>query len=45
MSFLIGMFQFHCKSEHKQVKSNEFKRDMGKSDSILPYLQNSTLFK
>ena len=27
------MFQFQRKSEHKQVKSNEIKRHMSKSDS------------
>ena len=45
MTFLIGIFQFHCKSKHKQVKSNKIKQDMYKSDSIFPYLQSSTLFK
>ena len=45
MTFIIGIFQFHCKSEHKQVKRNEIKQDMRKSDSTFPYLQQCTLFK
>ena len=45
MSFIIAIFQFHCISEHKQVKGNEIKGDMCKSDSTLPYLQRGTLFK
>ena len=42
---VIGTFQFHCKSEHKQVKWNKITCEMCKSDSIFPYLQRSTLFK
>ena len=34
MTFIIGIFQFHCKDEDKQVKCT------CKSDSILPYLQS-----
>ena len=45
MAFIIGIFQLHCKSEQKEVKRNKIKWDMCKSDSISPYLQNSTLFK
>ena len=45
MTFIIGIFQFYYKSEHKQVKRNKIKQDMCKSDSIIPYLQVSTLFK
>ena len=45
MTFIIGIFQFYYKSEHKQVKKNKIKQDMCKSDSIIPYLQVSTLFK
>ena len=45
MTFIIGIFQFHCKSEHKQVKWKESKEDMWKSDSIFPYLKSGTLFK
>ena len=45
MTFIIDIFQFHCKSEQKQVKWNEIKRDMCKSDSIFPYLQRGTLLK
>ena len=45
MTFIIGIFQFHSKSEHIQVKGNEIKEDMCKSDSAFPYLQSSTLFK
>ena len=30
-------FQFHCKSEYKQVTWNKIKQDMRKSDSIFPY--------
>ena len=43
MTFIIGNFQFHCKSEHKQVQRNKIIWDMCKSDSIFPYLQSSTL--
>ena len=45
MTFLINIFQLHCKSEHKQVKSNKIKQDMYKSDGIVCYLQSRTLFK
>ena len=45
MTFIIGIIQFHCKNEPKQLKWNEIKEDMCKSDSTFPYLQNSTLFK
>ena len=34
MTFIFDTFQFHCKSESKQVKSNEMQHDMCKSDSI-----------
>ena len=40
--FIIGIFQFHCKSEHKQVKWNKMKEDMFKTDSIFPCLQSSS---
>ena len=33
--FLIGIFEFHCKSEHKQVKSNKIKPDMCKFLTVL----------
>ena len=42
MTFIIGIFQFQF---HIQVKGNEIKEDMCKSDSAFPYLQSSTLFK
>ena len=45
MTFMIGIFQFHCKSEHKKVKGNEIKGDMHKSDSAFTYLQRATIFK
>ena len=45
MTFIIGILQFYCKSEHKQVSWNEFKRDMSKSDSIFPYLKRDILLK
>ena len=45
MTFITSIFQFHCKSEHIQVKRNKIKRDMCKSDGILPYLQRGKLFK
>ena len=35
--FNESIFQFHCKSERKQVKSNEIKQYMCKSDSIFPH--------
>ena len=41
----FGIFQLYWKSEHKQVKWNEIKWDMYKSDSIIPYLQCGALFK
>ena len=34
MTFIIGTFQSHCKSEYNQVKWNKITRDMWKSDSI-----------
>ena len=45
MTFIIGIFQFHYKSEHKQVNWNGIKQDICKSDSTFPYLQRGTLFK
>ena len=44
VTFTIGIFQFHCKIEYKQVKGKEIKGDMCKSDSTFPYLQRATLF-
>ena len=44
MTFMIGIFKFHCKSEHEQVMWNIIKQGMCKSDSIFLYLQCSTLF-
>ena len=34
MTFIVIISQFHCKSEHKQVKWNKVTRDMCKSDGI-----------
>ena len=45
MAFIIDILTFHGKSEHKQVKWNEIKRDICKCDSIFLYLQRGTLFK
>ena len=45
MTFIIGAFQFNCKSMHKHVKRNKVTQYMSKSDSSFPYLQSSTLFK
>ena len=45
MIFIFGIFQFHCKSDHKQVKWNKIKQGLCKSDRIFPYLQSSALFK
>ena len=45
MTFIIGAFQSHCKSEYNQVRWNKIIGGMCKSDSIFPYLQSSTLFK
>ena len=47
MTFIIWHYnwQFHCKSEHKQVKWDEIKQNMCKFDSIFRCLQLSTLFK
>ena len=36
MSFIIRIFQFRCKSEHKLIKRNEIEQGMLKSDSIFP---------
>ena len=33
MTFIIGIFQLHCKSKPKQVKGNEIKVGMCKSAS------------
>ena len=49
MTFIIHIFQFHGKSEHKQVKLNGIKRDMCKFDSIfviceVVYYLNDFLF-
>ena len=44
--FIIGTFQFHCKSEHKQVKWNKITQNLSKSDRIyIFYLQSSTFFQ
>ena len=43
MTIIIGIFQFHCKSEHKQAKWNKIEQDICKSDSISPYLQGSEI--
>ena len=43
--FKIAIFQFHSKSEHKQVKSNKIKQDTCKSNSIFPCLQSFTIFQ
>ena len=44
--FVINIFQFHWKSEHKQSKvKKKIKQDICESDSIFPYLQRGTLFK
>ena len=32
MTFIIAIFQFHCKKEHKQVKWDKIKRVICKSD-------------
>ena len=39
MTFIIGIFKFHCKNEHKQVNWNGIKGNMCKSESTFPYLQ------
>ena len=41
---LIGIFQFHCKSEPKQTSKKD-KRDMCQCESIFTYLKSSRLFK
>ena len=43
MTFIISIFQFHHRSEDKELKGNKIKQDMCKSDSIFPYVQSSTL--
>ena len=35
MTFIIDIFQFDCKNEHKQVKWNQIKQDMCKSENTL----------
>ena len=44
VAFTIVIFQFHCKIEHKQLKSNQIKQDMCKCDSMFPNLESSTIF-
>ena len=44
-AILIGIFQFDCKREHKQVKWNKIKRHMSKSEIIFHYLQSNGLFQ
>ena len=39
MTYIIGILQLHCKSEHKHVMWNKTTR------SIFSYLQSSALFK
>ena len=45
MNFITEPFRSQCKSEHNQVQRKKITRDMCKSDSILRYLQDSTVFK
>ena len=45
ITFIIDIFQFHCKIEHNQVKWNKITWDLCKSDSIFFYLQSSKLLK
>ena len=45
MTFIIGTFQFHFKSDHKQIKWNRITWEMCKSDSLFPYWQSRSLFK
>ena len=45
MTFMIGIFQFQCKSEHTQIKRDKIKQDMCKSESFFPYLQSITVFQ
>ena len=45
MTFLIGIFHFHCRSEHKQVKWNKIKQDICKSDILFPNLQSIIVFE
>ena len=45
ITVIVGTFQFHCKSEYKQVKQNKITRDMCNSGSIFSYLQSGTLFR
>ena len=45
MTFIIGIFPFLYKSEHKQLKWNKIKLDTCKSESIFTFLQISALFK
>ena len=41
----FDILQFHCKSEHKQVKRNKIKQDIWKSDSVFPNLQGIKIFE
>ena len=45
MTFIIAIFQLHCKGKHKQANLNKVQGDMCKSDGNLPHLQSSTLFR
>ena len=46
MTFLVDIFQFHCKIKHKQVQRIKIEWDMSKSDStfhiykVLHYLND-----
>ena len=44
MTFIIDIFQFHCKSEHKQVSEMKLK-GASANLTVLPYLQSIRLFK
>ena len=44
MTWIVGTFQSHCKSEHNQVRWSKITQDMFKSDSIF-YLQSSAPVK
>ena len=37
MTFIIGTFQFYCKSEHKQVKCNKITRDMEARPNLIVF--------
>ena len=43
--FIVSIFQFHCKSKQKQVKSKQIILGICKPDKNFPHLQSFTVFR